>query len=859
MFAVVLCMIFAGLLAAVFYFLRLNVSESQKAIYESQSIYLAESGNARAMARLNVKTLPDDEGLYDDDEEESQDTDSEEEITDEEMDELDLDEDEGEDDISDDSEERKFLLGIPRYINFYLKNPFFVNIDTGAIITEAQYYAMVAQQQQRIQLNKSQSQERGENYDQQELLIEELYFPLPEVNVRQIGTIKFEKGTHLKPGFRIVLAQKVPVKLKQPSIVEEYLNQSPSVLESLPRPILKALSPNFASPGDYLDVYCEGENLDDYPAEFSSAGITVYEGKCPRVSIAIKEDAKPGKYKVKVGPNRAEFFIVPSRTDAPVPIINDIIDPKGIIGVNQFTKMLDKQKIDIKITGLGFGTKNPPLIVPDASGITVEIVSFKDTEIVCSIATNRADSGAHYLSIFTEGGQSNSWVFNVEKDISAVANDPNTGTYSTVLTLLEVNSLANLPIKSILEIDFAGRPQGDASIGTDKGDKRPESSDKPTNKKKSFDLLRSDLETVWKLETIATVNGINYKETKIIRRNVPRLSAAITTNTGLSFGQSSVVIAGVNLAQTRLEESSSGGDTTIFVEGDGPDKDLFKSRDEETKLTPTGEAVVEDFGFNRTGNSPASKGFTPGSIVTIVGLSRRNTYSDFSFVESTGPNTITVRDPGFSDSHFIGDDVFQIIPSVITPMEMSDRDSQRNLNPPGSFVNIPDLYFFEYVFRTRLDKIAEWTGGVNTDLSVPSDIENDYDGYFGLNIISGEPSYSGANTLYGQGALIVDTTQGGLNPAGGTVTLGGSSKLPSIFDGVIYIIGKLQVSGPVAITGGIVVYSPEDRGTVKISGSGDIKYEANSIKKAILHLPFAEELRTRVLEKSKGQEEILKK
>lgn len=873
MFAVLLSIIFAGLLGAVFYFLRINISESKKAIYESQAIYLTESGNARALARLNVKTLPDINLDFGDDEDEEGDDIFDEELTDEEFDELDLDdEDSGNEDEYFDPEDRKFLAKVPRYINFYLYDPLYVNIDTGGIVSEAQYLALIADQGLRIQANKLTAQQNEQEYVQDEILIEELYFPLPEVNVQRIGTIPIQKGIHLKPGFKLTLAQKVPIKLKQGSIVEEFYNYTPSALETLPRPILKSISPNFASPGEYLDIYCEGENIDNFAMEFASSDLIVYEGSCPRASIAINENAKPGKYRVRVGSNKAEFFIVPNRTDAQTPIITQIIDPKGPEGMNQFTKISDKDKIELRIQGFNLSDgKNPPLIVPDAAGITVEVISFKPEEIVCRIETLRPSADAHYISIFTEGGQSNSWVFNVEKNINEVPADPTIGTYSTVLTLLEVNSLSNLPIRSMLEIvsPGSGRPGGDGNStntngngGNNQQQNRPGSTNTPGNgtpRHRGFDLLRSDLETVWKLETIATVSGISYKETKIIRRNVPRIEAALTTNIGLSFGQSSILISGVNQAQTRLEESSSSGDLTIFVEGDDPYMKDFIGQEERDSRIPTGEAVVEDFGFKVQGFSPTAKGFTPGGLITIVGLSRRNSYSDFAFVDSLGPNSITVKEPGFQDSHFIGDDVYQIIPSVITPQELGDRESQRSLDPPGSFVNIPDVYLFEYVFRSRLDKIIGWTNSRTDNLSVPTgNIFEEFDGYFGLNIIEGEPSYTGANVLYGQGTLIVDTTEGGINPSGGTVTIGGSSKLPAIFDGVIYVIGNLNISGPISIQGGIVVYSPQDRGVVRISGSGDVKYNLSSIRKSILHLPFVEEIRSRIIERVKGQEELLK-
>ena len=43
------------------------------------------------------------------------------------------------------------------------------------------------------------------------------------------------------------------------------------------------------------------------------------------------------------------------------------------------------------------------------------------------------------------------------------------------------------------------------------------------------------------------------------------------------------------------------------------------------------------------------------------------------------------------------------------------------------------------------------------------------------------------------GSLIIDTTEGGRNPQGGTVSIDGGSKAPSQFRGLIYIIGNIIV------------------------------------------------------------------
>lgn len=867
-FAVVLCLIFATLLASVYYFLGLNTKHASKGITKLQTMYLAESGNNRALSRLNVKSLPEiTTGLVTADEEDAE-ADESSDFFDEEAEDDDEDLTNVGDDLSMDDEDEEFLSKIPRYINFYHKNPFYVNIDSGQRITEAQYYSMIQDQQLRLKKIREESNDPNDVNGRQEIPIQELYFPLPEVNVQKIGSIPIEKGVHLKPGFRLVLAEKSPIKLKQENIVDEYFNYIPAYVETRAKPVLRGISPNYAYPGEYIDIRVDGDNIENIIPEISSADIVMMDASEGLLSVDIKDKIKPGRYTIKIGPAKAEFYIVPPSTTGYAPSISDIRLTEERDGNPQFIKMFSKDTLEgVRIIGQDLSDgKDPPVIVVDGIGITIDVVSHKPDEIVCNIKTEKAIPGSHYLVVYTKGGSSNSWIFNVEKTPADIEIDPFTGTYSTVLTLLEVNSLSNLPLKSVVESSPSGRPQ---KTGTDKS--RPNSGTQGTNRpgapqnpngKRNFDLLRSDMETVWKLETIATVNRMSYKETQIVRRSAPRAGAAITTNTGLTFGQTSLVVSGATQALTNLVESSSSGDTTIEVTGVDPAQALFAGRDDNKRppLMPTGAAVIENLGLGIDPNTPKGKGFTPGSIIAI-NSSRRGgqEYSDYSILKATGGNTLTVKSPGFQNSHFLGDEVIQFIPSVITPDELNERDAQRGLDPPGSFINLTGKTAFDYVFRTRLDRMSNWSNAKTTSTSVPNDIKLDYEGYFGLNIIEGVPDYTGGNALYGQGALIIDTTLDGQDPTGGTVSIGGSSKLPSLFDGLIYIIGNLQITGPTEIRGAIIVQSPIDGSSIRLGGSGTITYDLDSIHKAILHLPFTTQINSRVMEASKGEDEILKK
>lgn len=867
-FALILCLIFSSLLYSSYYLLGINTKFASRNIFKSQAIYLAESGNNRALARLNVKTLPEIESQeLSEEDEEALDEELDEFFDDEDFEEFFDDEDLDDLDFGGEGGEFDFLTEIPRYINFYHKEPFYVNIDTGAKITEAGYFALIAAQNLRLQQLRAQNPDVNQRT---EIPIQELYFPLPEVNVQKIGSIPIAKGEHLKPGFRIVLAEKSTINYKQSDIVDEYLNYVPAFSEPRSKPVVRGISPNYAYPGEFLDIYVVGDNLENLFPEISTSDIVLMEYSDGLISVDIKEQIKPGRYSIKIGPAQTEFYIVPLSTAGQAPAIADIRLKKERDGNQQFVKMFSQDSVDITITGDNLSDgKTAPIIVPDGIGITVDVTSFDRNMVSCTVTTKKAIAGSHFLSLHTTGGESGSWIFNVEKTITELDVDPFTGTYSTVLTLLEVNSLSNLPLKAEVEASpnnksakgGANRPGSGGGSGRPGGSGAAAATGTVSLKNKQFDLLRSDLETVWKVETVSTVNKISYKETKVIRRSAPRAAAAIITNTKLSFGQSSLIIEGLLEASTFLEESVSSGDSIIRVEGINPDDlNVFDSREDldARPLVPTGGAVIENLGLGINKNNPLGKGFKPGGIIAINSSKTGSVYNDYSIVKESGSNTITV-DPGFKNGHFSGDEVVQFIPALISPDELNDRDAARSLNPPGAMVSIPGQLSFDYVFRTRLDRIEEWSNAKTINTKIPDNFDLPYEGYFGLNIIEGTPDYTGSNALYGQGALIIDTTEGGFNPSGGTVTIGGSSKLPSIFDGLIYIIGKLQITGPTEIRGAIIVNSPTDNATTRIGGSGNISYDKNSINKAILHLPFTVEPRSRYLATSSGQDEILQK
>lgn len=854
-FALMLTVIFSSLLLGIFLFINSNTKQSYKTILKLQAINLAEAGNARALARLNIKTLPTLPEDYEEEDLEDEDDEFFDEFDDDDFFE---DEDEDDEDFFGDEFD---LANIPRYINFFQIEPYYINVNGGDVINQGTYFSLIAQQRDAIALAKKENSEDPNLFNP--LLIQDQYLPLPEVNVERIGTIPIPRGTHFEPGLKIVLANQVAVELKQPSIREEYLNVPSEELSGRVRTKIYNITPNFAEIGQLVDISASGENLDLVTPNFSSGSINIVDSSGVYLSVETEVDAKPGRYRLKWGSDYDYFYLVPALIEGIPPEIEYIYLANESEG--QFTTIKNNEElVGLKIKGENLGSPdNPPIIVPDAKGVEVEVTSFTDKEIIFNIKTRKAIPGSYLLSVFNEFGQSNGWIFSIEESPDSDSADPNIGTYSTVITLLDVTSLSNIPFGEFVEgDDLTGRPDEaeDESGGTNGGraqDARandPQRGDTRRNSNnKSFDLLKSDLESIWKIETVATVNKVNYKATSIVRRTLPKVSAALTTNSKLSFGISDLKIQGVEEATTTLDESATSGDTTIIVPGTDPEEQRGISQIENPNdRSLSCEGIIENLiNCGSREITPASFGFEPGRFIAVIDPGSREEFTDFSIIESIGSNTITVKEP-FDEVHYLNDKVVQFVPSVITNFGISRLDAQKYLEPLGSHIKIPGEEKFDNTFEARLEDIKNWTGKFTTDTDVPIDEFEDYEGYFGLNIVNGIPNYDGLNALAGEGLLIVDTTNGGTNPPG-TVTIGGNNKLPSIFDGVVYIIGNLKVNGAAEINGAVIVNSPNRRSNLEISGRGFIRYNRLSLQKSIIEMPFTKQINSYKVESSRSQ------
>jgi hypothetical protein len=847
-YALFVAIFFAALFSVLYYFGKRNNEFSVKSLYSLQAKYLAESANQRALAMLNTRTLP-----YSDVLDESADDDDD--LDDKKQNPSNNEEEDDEDDDEDEEEDlQDSILEIqPRYLNYFDDELFFINIQAGDIINQDRYNELLAEDKaERANLPQSTPGTTPTPG------IEELYLPLPEVNIQYLGIIKIPKYSHFKPGLKIKIADKVKVNFKQRNILQEYFGGPDLDFSLKSKPILRSINPNYAYASEIVDIQLDGENLDLDSAKFTTPDLEIVKKaqSAYSLTLAINEKAKPGTYNLNLAGKKSNFYVLPDKSSQhDAPQIYDIYAQSENKQLSQLVEIYDNDKLNsVKIKGKNLSHDGEaPIIASEASGLQFDILSFTDNEILLNLnARNLPLNNPFTISIFNKGGQSNSWAINVKaKPNNENDLEPNTGIFSTQLTLLQANSLSNLPWA--FDPDFeddeqAGRP------GNSDNNAQPGAAGSPTVKK-TFNLINSDLETVWLLESIATVNGLTYKESAIVRRTVPQVSAALTANAEVDFSSKDFKIKGLESASAILQDSIVKGDS--FIEF----RDEFslnnKDEDDETKIKLDGSAVVESFdlqGVTSFTGTRLLQNFKKSSFVSIISSGSFETLTDFAYVKEVNGNVISLEPPGFKQPHFIRDRFVQFTPAVISTEAISEQDAELHLTPNYSWLSLEningfqkltnivfaDLPFLNYFKRNSKDQspggyIAKITAFAKKQLEEYFDPNE----FFGLNIINGSRSFSTSSPLTGQGILIIDTTEAGRNPQGGKVKISGDTKKAvSKFRGLLYIIGELEISGNFEMTGAIIVKSPNNGSSIQINAEGFIEYNLKEIQKTIFDLPF---------------------
>ncbi len=785
-FALILTFIFSALVSVSYLFVSVNLYQMQSNLQSVQAISIAEGTNETIKARLNTKSKiqpsqEQEQRLKSPDEEEEEDEEDE-SLTEEEFDENSEDFDEY---YADE------VLKISRYITF--REP----------KTDEQSQGL----QSRPEASPT-SEEQSQN--------EQPAAQNPLASVEMIGSIDIPPGTILSKGTMIVVYKDETVDL----VLKEITDTGKLTKPKLPVPIIKSLSPNYCEPGSRTSFVVSGDNLGfDQKVKFNNKEITVEDiVSGPTAKILVGEEVMPGITYFYWNGMRTEFYIVPVFDGSPRPEISEIKTNDG----NQLISAKAGQRhINILITGRNlFLKKAQPVIIPDVTGIIPKVLSQSEngSQIAASVDLDyKVEPGVHSLSIATEGGVSNSWVFNVLPPDDKPDLSGNIAKVSSSLTLLEVRVLENL-------LPIIGEEENNNQQEVNPAPEEEEISEKA----KLSAFANTDLETVWLLETTAKVGNTVKTISEVINRELPNIHAGLITNGSVRLEGGSYQILGTTNSMTTLTEPTYISNTILMVEGppEEPEEPLEIYQQSAPQTTPPIK-------------SPSELGFTPGGFAAVFKEGTMVTNLDYSIISKVGRDTIELIPPGLMDFHYKDDQVYQFIPPIISGERLNDDDLEKHVIPKELALNIPGFANEQTIFRSNIEQFAELADLYTNDPSIPKD---EYDipvGYMGLTYIDGTPVYNKDNALAGKGILIIDTRSDNQGRPIGIVEISGDSKSQSNFSGIIYIKGDLRIDGNVTINGTVVVDN-ENRGSVLFSSSslGKITYDEKSIRQGLLSTPF---------------------
>ena len=789
-FALILTFIFSALVAVSYMFISVNLQQMQSSLLTAQAIATAEGINERIKARLNTKTKiqpsPEQEEKLKSAEDKEEDALADEEGAGEEAsfeDEFDEETESFDEYYADE------VLKISRYITF--REP------------------PKSSEQKGTQETKEASGTTEETQDDAA--------SRPEANVEKIGDIEIPRGTTLNKGIMIIVFKDEKINLKLKDIIEEG-----AFRPKLPITFIKSLTPNYCELNTRGHFVVVGENLPKAPPSFSNKEIHIENIKAgPSIEFLIEKDIMAGSTHFFWGSAQAEFYVIPAYDGSPRPIISGIQASDG----KEFLEVRAPKNLTLKINGLDLSlNKSLPVVISDAIGISPRVKGAPNgKEVTISLQINRnVEEGIHTLTVATEGGLSNSWLFTVlPSDKSEQESQANTVTCSSSLTLLDLKVVENLLplIDEEEQEDTDGEPKGGGEI--------PE-------KKKLGPFANVDLETSWLLETTSMVGKITKTISEIIHREVPNIQAAITTNGNITFEGGGYQIIGGSSAMATLKDPTYLSNTVLTLA-------LPPENKEGAKPSPEPKALQQGRGADPT-KSPQNipmANFTLGSLITVYKSSERIGELDYGIISKVSPDTIELLPPGLMNFHYEGDDIFQIIPPVIAKEKVEEDAAEKHLVPKEFTISLPNKANFKNIFKSNLEQFSEVADLYTNDQTIPKDEFDLPVGYMGISYIDGTPVYDSGNALTGKGVLIIDTRADNLGRPSGTVELTGDSKNPIDFTGVVYIHGNLRIGGNVNINGALIVDNDE-RGNIDVTSNalGKITFNDRAIKQTLVSLPF---------------------
>ena len=803
-FALILTFIFSALVSVSFLFVSLNLSQMQSSLQEAQAISIAEGFNEKVKARLNTKSKislspQQEEKLKVATDEEAED-----------------DEDLPEDDFDENTEDfdeyyADEVLKISRYITFK-EPPEETNTEGNQALDEG--------------ITPTQDSNSK-----------------PEANVEMIGSISIPQGTVLNKGTMIVIYKDEKISLMLEDIVPE---NKIVFKEKLPVPIIKSLSPNYAEPNKRGSFVVIGENLSyNQKARFSNKDINIEDIRSgPLVEFLIKAEAMSGLTKFYWEGTQAEFYIVPIYDGSPRPTINQIklSDDKDLLEIKAGQK-----RTVIMIYGVDlFLKKSPPVVITDFVGITPTIKGTspdgRDLTVTLDI-DKKVEPGVHSIIVATEGGLSNSWLFNVlPPDANQVDLSANVATVTSSLTLLNIK-----PLENILPLIDDGNDKQDPD--DQEPDDDPDLEEIP-EKKKLGKFSNTDLETEWLVQSSVMVGKTTRTVSEVVQRQLPNIYAAVTTNSEVVFDGGGFQFAGQTTAMTKLTEPTYISNSILSVDGvskeDKTNAGTMAQNTSGSSQQNTSSCSGRPEEAPDVKKSPEELGIVVNSFVAVYKESERAIEDfDYSLISKVGSNTIELYPPGLMDFHYEGDLVSQFIPPLISKSMISTDIAEKHLVPKEFSISLEGYATAKNTFKSNLKQYAELADLYTDDISVPSDEFGTPIGYMGLSYVDGTTVFDNTNTLIGKGILIIDTRNDNQGKPIGDVEFAGDSKNPITFSGLVYVHGNLRIDGNVTITGGLIVDN-ESNGMVQITNNalGKIIWDPVAIKQTLLYTPFTTRLGT---------------
>lgn len=804
-FALILTFIFSALVGVSYLFVSVNLNQMQNTLWGIQAIALAEGINEKIKARLNTKTKiqisPEQEEKLQADQE----TEDEELLEEEEDDEDLLAEDEFDEETEEfDEYYADEILKISRYITF--REP-------------------------------PETEKQTELVEGSEVSEQEDTSTKPEANVEMIGSIDIPEGTVFNKGTMIVVykGEKIDLRLKDISPAG-----ASGFLAKLPVPKIKALTPNYAEANKRASFVVNGENLPKKDPYFSSKDIYIENVKSgPTVYFLTNKEIMPGLTRFYWDSAQAEFYIIPAYDGSIKPVINEVKAGDDI----QLFEVKAGARLSVMIYGYNlYLNKSQPVVLPDVVGI---IPQLKDQasggkELTISLSIARSiEPGIHSLVVATEGGLSNTWLFNIlPPDEQELDRSANTAIYTSSLTLLDINAIES--VLPLIDEEEAQNMPDKSSKSTKKSKKieddisdEPEEEFEPTEKQKLSPFANTDLETLWLLETSVMVGKVTKTVSEVIHRQIPNIHASLITNGSVTFNGGNFQILGVSTAMTTLLEPTYVSNTVLTVEG--PQEEPEVPLDLPNTVSDGGRAEEAMF----VPKSPSELGFSPNSFLAVYKEGDRISDLDYSVINKVGRNTIELVPPGLMDFHYQNDQITQFIPPLISSEMISGEEAEKHIVPKDFAINQTHAANSKDIFGASLSQLSELADLFTNDTIVPKDEFDLPAAYMGLTYIDGVPAYDKSNPLNGKGILIIDTSSNNQGKPLGDVQISGDSKTPIEWRGIIYVYGNLTIGGNVNINGALIVDNTS-AGQIEVTSDalGRIAYDDRIIKQTLLYLPF---------------------